>query len=191
MKNTTLLVFSVIRNIEDFVKTGKDIPVYKKSHGIRFQKSSKYYADNAKRMYNDIENGYYSLQELALFLFYRYLMGEKRVNLYKIKPEHILETMKLFTEKRRKEDLKLLKSIHTELGFKKGICDYFSMKEDGTNIAYTLTMKEKLSPTFFIRNHENCLTKLKENDIIYYSEDYERFIRISLKIKNILKEVVQ
>lgn len=186
MANTTLLVFSVIRNIEDYIRTGKEMDLFKKSHGIRFQKSSKYYADNAKRLYNDIENGYYSLKELAVYLLYRYMIDGKKVNLYKIKPEHILEVAKLFTEKRRKEDLKLLKQIHDEIGFKKGICDYFHVKEDGTSIAYVLTKNGKISPTFFIRNYENCLTKTKKDDIINYSKEHEQFIEIAFQIKKIL-----
>lgn len=188
MHNTTLMVFSVICNINDFMKSKKDIEIFKKSHLVRFQKSSKYIVENAKRMYSEIENGYYTLTELAVYLLYNHLMGLK-INLYKIKPEHIIEIMKLFTEKRKKEDLKLLKEIHKELEFKKGICDYFEMKEDGTNIAYVLTIKGRISPTFFIRNYENCLTRMKKDDIIY-SVEYEQFIKIANKIKNTLQEVV-
>lgn len=185
MKNTTLMVFSILRNVEDFVRGKKDVDIFKKSHLVRFQKSSRYYADNSKRFYSDIENGYYTLTELALYLLYQHLMGVKRFSLYKVKPETIRETMKLFTEKRRKEDLKLLKEIHKEMGFKRSVCEYFELKEDGTNIAFILTKNERISPTFFIRNYEKCLTFMEKDDIIK-SKELEQFIRIASKIKRIL-----
>ena len=190
---TLLEVFSVIGNISKFIKTGKDMDLFKKAHMVQFQRSSKYMVENAKRLQNDIANGYYSLGDLATHILYSHMMGVKRLSLYKIKSEHVIETMELFTDKRRKEDLKLLKEIHSEMGFKKGICDYFMMKEDGTNIAFILTVKGRISPTFFARNHQKCLTKLRKDDIIINNKEYEQFIKIVYQIKNILitfKEVV-
>ena len=184
MKNSTLFVFSVIRNIDDFVKKGRNLDLFQKSHLVRFKRSSKFYTENAKRIYNDIENGYYTIKDLAIFLLYRYLMGEKRINLYKIKPKHITDTMKLFTAKRLKEDLKLLKAIHKELEFK-SIQNYFDIKEDGTNIAYILTIQGKISPVFFTRNIEKFLTKRKENVII--NTEFEQFVRIAKKIEDTFK----
>lgn len=186
MRNTTLLaVFSVLRNVETFVKGKKDVDIFKSRHMIQYKRSSKYHVDNARRFYNDIENGYYRLNELATYLLYQYLIGLNSFSLYKIKPKMIQETMKIFTFKKVKEDLVLLKEISKELGFKKGLCDFFKMKEDGTNIAYTLTVNERISPTFFIRNYENCLTLEKENDI-FISNELKQFIRIANKIKSIL-----
>jgi len=185
MKNSTLLVFSVLKNTEEFVKKGKDIDIYKMSNIFRFQKSSKFYVENAKRMYNDIENGYYTLKELAIYLMYHYLMGEKKIKLYSIKPKHITDIMKLFTTKRLKEDLNLLKAVHKQLKLK-NLSDYFHIKEDGTNIAFGLTKIGKISPVFFIRNFEKFLTNEQKDDIIN-SKEYEQFVKIAKKIKDTLK----
>lgn len=184
MINSTLMVFSVLLNINEFIKKKKDIDLFKKSHIIRFQKSSKYITENSKKFYNDIENGYYTLKELAIFLLYKHMMNES-INLYNVKPNTIIEVMKLFTTKKLKEDLKLLSVIHKELKFKE-MKDYFEIKEDGTNIAYMLTKKSKISPIFFIRNVENVLTNIDENDIIKCNE-YKQFEKIAKKIKETLK----
>ena len=184
MKNSTLLVFSVIRNIEQFVKKDKDIDIYKMSHVIRFQKAPKFYAENAKRMYNDIENGYYTLKELVIYLLYQYMMGEKKIALYTIKQKHIIDTMKLFTTKKLKEDLNLLKAVHKTLKFK-SLQNYFDIKEDGTNIAFILVKSGKISPVFFIRNFEKFLTNDKEDVII--NVEYKQYVRIAKKIKETLK----
>jgi len=184
MVNSTLTVFSVLSNINEFIKKKKDIDLFKKSHVIRYQRSSKYIAENSKRFYNDIENGYYTLKELAIFLLYKHMMGET-VNLYIVKPNIIIDAMKLFTTKKLKEDLKLLSAIHKELKFKE-IKEYFKIKEDGTNIAYMLTRKNKISPIFYIRNFENTLTEINENDI-FKSKEYEQFEKIARKIKETLK----
>lgn len=184
MRNSTLLVFSIIKNVDDFVKKGKDQDLFKLSHIMRFKKSAKFYADNSKRMYSDIENGYYTVQQLAVFLLYRYMIDGKSVKLYGVKPEHVQEVAKMFTTKKLKEDLKLISTIHKEMKFK-GIQDYFKMKEDGTNIAYVLTKNGRISPVFFIRNLDKALTNNREDGII--NTDYEQFIRIAKKIKKTLK----
>ena len=184
-RNSTLFVFSVICNVEAFLKNGKDIDLFKNSHFKRLERASKYYTDNARKMFNEIENGYYTINELVIYLLSYAMIEPKKINLYKIKFEHIIEAMKLFTNKKKKEDLELITKIYNEIGFKKGICDFFEFKEDGTNIAYILTKNNKISPIFFIRNYENCLTKQKENDIIK-DKEYERFEKIASKIKKIL-----
>lgn len=184
MKNSILVVFSVIRNVDDFIKFKKDIDLFKISHVMRFKKSTKFYVENAKRIYNDIENRYYTLKELTIFLLYRYMMGDKKVQLYKVKPKDITETMQLFTTKRTKVDLNLLKAVYKEFKFK-SIKDYFDLKEDGTNIAYILTIQGKISPVFFIKNFEKNLTNDKKD--VKINKEYEQFKRIARKIKETLK----
>lgn len=183
MVNSTLLVFSVLSNINDFFRKKKDIDIFKKCHIVRFKRTTKYYAENSKKLYSDLENGYFTLKELAIFLLYKNLIGEK-VNLYAIKPEHIIEVMKLFTTNKLKDDLKLLQAIYKELNFK-GMVDFFDIKEDGTNIAYILTKQGKISPVFFIRNLTKDLTKYQENDIICV--EFKQFIKIAMKIKETLE----
>lgn len=179
------MVFSIIRNVDCFVKVKKDVDIFKKSHVQRFNRSSEYYVKNSKRIYNDIENGYYTLTELAIFLLYRYMLDCKKINLYSIKYDSVKKVMLLFTNKRREDDLELLKYIYTEMKFKRGKCEFFDIKEDGTNLAYVLVKKERISPIFFIRNFEKCLTSYKEDDI-FKSKEYEQFERIVKKIKHIL-----
>ena len=186
MEKSTWMVYSIISNVYTFLYKGHEIDFFKKAHIAQFKKAHKFFVVNAKRIYNDIENGYYTYHDLIVHLLFQHMMGE-RMNLYRIKPKTIRETMKLFTHKQFKEDLKLLQQIHTELKFKKGIKDYFDIKEDGTNIAYILTKKRRISPIFFIRNFEKNLTNRKENVIIGVSKEYEQFQRIAKKIKETLK----
>jgi len=185
MEKSSWMVFSVIRNVQSFVKKDKDIDLFKKVSWFAFDKSSKYYLENSKQIYNDIENGYYTFHELAIYLLYKFMIGEKKFTLYEIRQKNVKEVMKLFTVKRLHEDLKLIKQIHKELNFKRGIKEYFELKEDGTNIAYILTKNQKISPVFFIRNFEKTLTNRKEDVII--NIEFEQFQRIAKKIKETLK----
>jgi len=180
------MVYSVIRNIFTFVQKEKDVNLFKKVNYFHFQNAPKFFIENAKRIYSEIENGYYTYHELAIFLMYQYMMDGK-IYLYGAKQKVVQEAMKLFTVKRLNEDLKLLKQIHKELKFKRGLKDYFEMKEDGTNIAYILTKKGKISPIFFIRNFDKPLTNKNENVIIDVSSEYKQFQRIAKKIKETLK----
>lgn len=186
MEKSSWMVFSVIKNVYAYIKKDKDIDIFKKVNSFQFQKCSKYFLENSKRIYNEIENGYYTFHELAVYLLYKEMMDEK-MNLYIINQKTVKEAMKLFTNKKIKEDLKLIKQIHKELDFKKGIVEYFDIKEDGTNIAYMLTKKGRISPIFFIRNFQKALTENNENVIIYKSSEYEQFEKIAIKIKETLK----
>jgi hypothetical protein len=183
------MVFSVIQNVFTFVRGKKDIDIFKKVNEFQFQRCSKYFIENSKKFYNDIENGYYTLHDLAIFLLYKEMIGEKmsaKNKLYLINQKSVTEVMKLFTNKRLKEDLKLIKEIHKELNFKKGLKDYFEFMEDGTNIAYVLTKNGKISPIFFIRNFQKTLTESNENVIIYKNNEYKQFEKIAIKIKETL-----
>ena len=186
MESSTWMVYSVIRNIFTFVQKEKDVNLFKKVNYFHFQNAPKFFIENAKRIYSEIENGYYTYHELAIFLMYQYMMDGK-IYLYGAKQKVVQEAMKLFTVKRLNEDLKLLKQIHKELKFKKGLKDYFEMKEDGTNIAYILTKKRRISPIFFIRNFDNPLTNQNENVIIDINSEYKQFQKIAKKIKETLK----
>lgn len=185
MEKSTWMVYSIIKNVYTFVNKGKDIDLFKKVHYVAFQRASKFFIENAKRIYNDIENGYYNHYDLVIHLLYKSMMGEK-IDLYSVKEKTVKETLKLFTIKRLKEDLELIKEIHKELKFKKGIKQYFTILEDGTNIAYVLTKKERISPIFFIRNFEKALTESQE-DVIIKSKEYEQFEKIAKKIKETIK----
>lgn len=186
MESSTLLVYSVIKNVYTFVEKEKDINLFKKVNFFNFQRAPKFFVQNSKRIYSEIENGYYTYHELAIYLLHQYMINGK-LNLYGTKHNNIKESMKLFTVKRLKEDLKFLKQVHKQLNFKRGIKDYFEIKEDGTNIAYILTKKERISPIFFIRNFDKALTNSNENVIINVSKEYEQFKRIAKKIKETLK----
>jgi len=187
MEKSTLMVYSVIQNVYTFVQRDKDIDLFKKVYYIKFQKAPKLFFENSKRIYSEIENGYYTYHELAIFVLYRCMMGEKKINWYGIRQKTVREAMKLFTVQRLNEDLKIIKQIHKELNFKRGLKEYFEIKEDGTNIAYILTKKERISPIFFIRNFDKALTNQNENVIINTSREYKQFQRIAKKIKETLK----
>jgi hypothetical protein len=184
MEKSTWMVYSVIRNVYTFAHKGKEIDLFKKVNYFNFQRAPKFFVENAKRIYSEIENGYYTYHELIIYLLYKYMMGEI-LNLYGIKQNTVKEAMKLFTFKKLQEDLKVIKQIHKELKFKRGKKEYFEMKEDGTNIAYILTKKERISPIFFIRNFDKLLTNQNENVII--NKEYEQFKRIAKKIKETLE----
>lgn len=176
------MVFSVACNCSDFIKKNKDVDLFKRSHHIRYERSSSFFKDNSKRIYNEIENCYYTLNEFAVFLLYNEIVKDK-LPINKIRSDIIIETMKLFTNKKLKEDLTLLSEIYKQLKFK-SINDYFKIREDGLNIAYHLIITKKISPIFYLRNLEKALLLTEKNDIM--NCELMKFIRIAEKIKNTL-----
>lgn len=185
MEKSTWMVFSVIKNIYTFVKKNKEVNLFEKVNYFNFKRASRFFIENSKRIYNEIENGYYTYHELALYILYQYMITNS-FKLYDVKQKTVKEVMKLFTTKNYQEDLKIIEQIHKKLKFKRGLKDYFEIREDGTNIAYMLTKKKQISPIFFIRNCEISLTEPNEN-VIILSREYKQFNRIAKKIKETLK----
>ena len=184
MINSALMVFSIINNINDYIKKDNNIDIFKKNYIKRFENAPSYFLENSKRIYNEIENGYYTLIDLGVFLLY-YNMINKKFTLYDVKFKNVKKVNELFSLQRLKNDLELLKNIQIELKFKNLINDIFKINEDGTSIIYHLTITEKISPVIFIRNFQYVLTNEKEDVII--NNEYKRFEKIANIIK-ILKE---
>jgi hypothetical protein len=92
--------------------------------------------------------------------------------------------MKNFTNKNLLINKNTIKEISQEMNFK-NINEFFEIKEDGTNIIYSLTKKNLISSVFFINFCEKILTNRKENVIL--NKEMERFERVSVKINKLLK----
>jgi hypothetical protein len=186
MKNSSLLVFSVIKNVASFVK-GKDVDIFKKLHIISLQRANEYHQNNAKRIFNDIENNFYDYRGLVLYLLYNAMMDET-ITLYDIKDRNIKSVVKLFGKEQLAEDKEFIRKVNQSMNFKH-ISDFFRLTQEGFPVIFPLIKQKYISPVFFMKYYKKDLTTQKE-DVIILSTDYERFLRISNKIKTILIEGV-
>jgi len=138
-----------------------------------------------KKIYNDIENGYYTHDDLIIFYIYKLIFSDD-VKLPEIRYKNIKEIKKLFTEKQLKIDEKFILEIKNELKIN-NVIGFFKINIDGENIAYNLIKNKYISPIFYLKYYKRYLTKNKENNI-FRNEDFIRFEKL-INIINIIKEV--
>jgi hypothetical protein len=182
MNNSSFYIFSIIRNVENFIKKNVDKDFKILVNRFMFIKARPYHIENCKRIYNEIENNYYNHDDMIFFMLYRYMMEDK-CHLGQINRKNLAEFKKLISKSKTKEDMEFLKSIYKEMEFK-SLDDFFELKEDGTNVAYMLTKKGYISPVFFIKNAKKLLTNDCDH-VIFKCKEYAKFERIAYKIKQI------
>lgn len=183
LTNSTRWVFSIIHNVKKRIKDGKT-PIYRICTTIHFNKSiekDSYVVQCAKRIFNDIENGYYSLEDFVIALCYEYIWNNN-VNLTQIKKEKIQLIKKLFTKEQLEKDKKFILELNKRVKLK-GIKEYLKVNEKGTSIIYELIKNRKISPIFFLFVKRKGLTEEKKNVIL--NEEYLRFIRITTIINDL------
>lgn len=175
---TTVKVYSVFKNCQDIIVNKKNTDLDKIWPTNLYNKLPDYIQKNYHRIYNDIENGYYTYFDLILAIYHKYLFTEK-VFVNKIKYKYIKDTKNLYTKSELQKSKKILLDINSEFGFK-NIQKYFNIQEDGYALIYNLIKKEIVSPILFLKYFN--FTENNKN----VNKEYKRFIYIMKKIKNII-----
>ncbi|MFW6219535.1 MAG: hypothetical protein ACOC33_01575 [bacterium] len=174
MKNSSLTIFSIYQNVKKIVVSQKyDTPIFKKVASIWFNKSNEFVKNNCKRIFNDIENNYYTHNDLVVFILTYSIYNSKFISLNKITYKNIKDTLKLYTKKTLIKDKTFIKKINDELNFK-NIADFFIINDDGENLIYNLIIKKYISPIIFLQYRKKCLT-INEKNTILKNEKYLKF----------------
>jgi len=177
MENSSLVIFSIYQNVKKIIeKQTYDVPIYKKVSNVWFNKTNSFTINNCKRIFNDVENSYYTHNDLVTFLLSMSLDSSKIIGLNKVNYENIKKTLKLYTKKSLIRDKEFIKSINKEFEFD-NISQYFVINDDGENIIYSLIMNKHVSPILFLQYSKKCLHVNSENNILK-SEDYLRFEKL-------------
>lgn len=184
MKNSTILIFSIVKNIKDIFEKNKKVNIFKLVHEVHYEnvlknRRCKNMITIYKNIYNDIENNYYSIEDFVIALCYMYIFADtlKITSLYK---KNILMVNDLFSSNRLQKDKELILNIDkkVKLGH---ISKYFNINENGESIIYMLIKTKKISPNFFITFSNKFLTYNTKNIIL--SQEYIKFENIINLIK--------
>jgi len=153
MNNSSYKIYSLYKRIpfvfnneeeDNFVMhTSLDQPVAK---GM-FDHTGKYIKNQCYRIYNEIENSYYSYDDLTNFLIWRSLW-DKAVDLPGITYEAIDNFKEKFTDKQLQRDKGVIDAINMQMKFPR-VRDYFKIREHGESVIFRLCMKEIVSVYFF------------------------------------------
>jgi len=187
MNFSTHMVYSIVTNIDSFIKTGKERAIFTKCHGQRFRNANKGIITSCKRIYNDLENHYYTYEDLAVAILHTRLLNGKCA-LGAVNQKFVLGIKKLYTNKQIQMDQEVLKGIFNALDFNNPD-KFFEPQEDGTNIIYVLTKKRLISLAFSVKYLSKHLTNEQEN--VIFNKEFKDFVHIVTKIKSILNRRVQ
>jgi hypothetical protein len=180
-KNSSLKIFSIIKNINKFVNNEKDVPdFFKIQSQLWFNRSSDHLKNHCKRIYSDLESNLYKQKDLALYILYTYIFDYK-LDYSKITEKNINKVKNLFTKQRIEKDQKFILELSEKTKLSE-LSDYFKLNSSGSNIMYDLVIKEYISPIFYI-DYEDCVSEIdytKANDYL------QNFKKIITKLKQIL-----
>lgn len=184
-KNSVIQICSLILNSKTLFERNRRVKNIHKNVGpIPLQRSTEYSTRHYKRIYNDIENSFYSYKDLTAFIALYYLW-ETKLNLYDIKDSSVKGTSYILSNERYNEDLETVNNalaIFDTSGVVQNYNMLFKTNDIGTCHAYELIIEGIISPIFFIKNlkiYEDFKEEDKESDEyrcfikkIYYIETY-------------------
>lgn len=158
LKGTKLKVFSVIQNCNTLVTKKLELDLDQSVSGMWFERSHKFVKDQCKRIWNEIENGYYEYDELKIYTLYTQCMTGKRIQISGITRKNVGNVMELFTDKRYKEDQAFIIDVNKKTNLN-GIEDYFRINIKGRSIVYGLIQEQYISPYFFIKLKKKAIVE--------------------------------
>lgn len=178
MKNSSYRIFSLYKRIPyTFAEYNFNMyprleePVEKRW----FNNTKKFIKDQCFRIYNEIENHWYSFDDVVAYLIYESIWHDEV-----ILPEVNRFTMEkfktIFTKEQLYKDRRMIDKINAEAKLK-DIKEYFYIRENGESLIYRLCMKKIISVHFFAYYANCCLTgffevhKLKERHAEYKKFD--------------------
>jgi len=182
MNTSVYQMYSIVKNIGEYVRSGKERSIFSKVGKKQFENGDNRLKYHCKRFYNDIENSYYTEEDLAVAILCQYAIDGECV-LGKIHLDSVLATKQIFTKKQLDADHVVMTSVYKEFKFKNPD-KFFEAQEDGTNIAFVLTKKGLISLAFCVKYLGKLLTNAKEN--VIFNSDYKSFVHVVTKIKTIL-----
>jgi len=184
MNLSSHLVFSIIKNTQKMIKTSKDLDVFKLVFIDWYSKSPEFIIQICKKLYNDLENGYYEPKDIAIFILYDSIFNDvfKYSSLTK---ENILKVKNIFTKKQLEKDKQFILDVNKKLKLNDPLKELFEIKEDGNSIIYELIMKEYITIIFYIYFQKKVLTEIPKD--VIFSTEYNKFQFVNNKIINLIK----
>jgi hypothetical protein len=141
-------------------------------------RGKKFIADQCKRMFNEIENGWYSHSDIIFYVLNQFLLG-KKFDYGSIRADVITETRSWYSNEQFEKDVLYIAAILKESNLPKTV-DLFIPTECGEPFIYPLVMQGLVKPRYYMNIKLILLTDDVENNFLFSKSDkYKRFERIS------------
>lgn len=123
-----------------------------------FDHTTQFIKKQCFRLFNEIENSWYTYDDLVAFLIYRSLW-DSAVKLTEVTDASMQAFKAEFTEAQLKKDREVIAKINKPAGLR-DISEYFIIRENGESLIYGLCMKKIVSVYFFANYADTLLTGL-------------------------------
>jgi hypothetical protein len=144
-----------------------------------FDNTNKFIKDNCERIYSEIENFYYTYNEVAALMVYQTII-DSNIHLENINNKNMEVFKSIFTKKTLRNDEQMVLSANRSV--KLDIQDYFKVCEDGKSIIYDLIKNDVVSIYFFINYYNKVLTNELGNNFFQFKGN-KKYISFIHKIK--------
>jgi hypothetical protein len=151
LKSSPLRVFSIYSNVNRVFKRKKirdDDNLYKMLY-TKIYNANSWSKPQCIRIFNEIENSFYSYRDLLLAMWYELMFNDK-IQLNKLTDERVNEIKVLFTEEELKKDKKIILSINKNIIFN-NITEYFKVNTENESYIYSFIKKKYISPIFWLK----------------------------------------
>ena len=168
--NSSYAVFSVNVNIRYIIsKCNETKNIYSFVSRKMYEKTNPYLVKECKRIYNEIENCYYTYDDMVIYYLHVFLITGKLPQLKEINQKNVKEMLRLYTDTQAEKDMEFIKTVSRKADIK-GIYPF-------TLAAVQLVKEKYISPRFLIDFlKRNILTKQNENDIFNSTEELKKFL---------------
>jgi hypothetical protein len=182
MNNSYMLVFSFLINAIKIIESEQeDFEEIFKVRYHHYHNAKQYSKIIIKRIYNELENHFYTYKDLFIFMLYKYAFNEK-IKIYNFNFNDIKNVAKIFTKKQIKKDEEFIIKINETLKLK-SVDEFFQLRENGEPIIYELIKNNFITPAVYVKYFEKILT-IENKDVILMSDNYKKF---RYAMKNIIK----
>lgn len=173
-------VYSLVQNINNFVKKNKEIEIhFGPNHEYMFKNSNNFVKNIYKNIFQQISNFEYSYSDLKFYILYKYAIDGNFQISKDIIPEKIIKMKSILSIKNLEKDVKLLDKIRKESKLFKRLEDLYVLNEEGINMIYVLIKKGHVSPRFYFHTNDKVSFDFEVAD-----DKYIMFNRIMNKMYN-------
>ena len=181
IENSSALVYSFLQNLKKYMD-GKDCRLLEEN-AFGYARTVAFVKDHCRRIYNELENHWYSYDDIALFYLYRMLFNKKTYHADIIR--HDISKMKLlFGKKQLKHDKKFLVDVGMQSEIKH-FDEYFEL-DNGEPIIFHLILEKTVSPIIFCWAWKNYVRPRRDEYASNGSDRFREFCYINKKLIHVL-----
>ena len=163
-------IFSVYVNCKSVCDKVKYTDLDKRVYKGRWEKSAKFITQKCTEIWNDIQNSFYSLDDVKVYILHGFLFNQK-FGWKEINNNDIKETISKYDKAQFIIDKQTILEISKKILEIKDINDYFCVNEDGESFIYDLIINRYVNPIFYIR----MIKYLDDKDYESENTEHRRF----------------